>query len=557
MNRLADIILPHRMRAALATDLSEIISGLGAGTVTARLAALLLLHVSWSAARPLPLRSYLETLEILQNADRGTLLDTLSDTTAFGRHHGEFACQAAEHVQHLRQLLAGGAVAPSAMVRGLLHSFSELFSTEGSHEQLLRMEILHLLDDYTRVSDLHDLPCPTPPGMRSRSEPADFAGSGVQWLGYPVLQRILQEGAQGAAPAPSSVRHGTADAGARAGASAQDDPRAAHRHGALKVYDPQDAHKALRGSSSGVPPGEGNARQRVLLESMVDANPWRDLTQLTQDEPLRELYERFPHFKEVLDFVSCSLSLAACGEEGRPVRFAPLLLRGEPGSGKTYFAQELARVLGTHFLERDLSVTTEAFVLSGLDSSWKGSKPGAVFEALVSGTSANPLICLNEVDKASTTDSRNSPLSALYALLEPTSASRFVDEFVPVPLDASRVLWVLTANDGFIPEPVLSRLEVFDIALPTATQLRAVCRSVWKSVVERSLPRGSGFSDELPEDVLQRLACLSPRVLRKALTHAAGVAAHGGRRHLTVSDLEAGARRYVPRSRGAGFLAQG
>lgn len=563
MNRLANIILPSRMSAALATDLSELISGLGASTLTARLAALLLLHVSWSAARPLSMRSYLETLEILQNADHRTLLETLSDSAPFERQSDWAARQAREHVLQLRELLSGSSVKPAAMVKGLIKSFDELFSAEGTHEHLLRMETLQLLEDYTSENFASGKPEPAAAGRRSHREPAGFADSGARWLGYPALQRILQEGAN-AQETPAATPWGMVfrPSGAERGAvprssESQEGASLAHPQGALRVYDPQEVRNVLRSIPLSSPPGEGNARQRTLLETMVDTRPWRSLTQLPSGEPLHGLYERFPHFKEVLDFLACSLSLAACGEEGRPARFAPLLLRGKPGSGKTYFAQELARVLGTHFVERDLSVTTEAFVLSGLDSSWKGSKPGVVFEAVVSGESANPLICLNEADKTLVGDSKNSPLSALYALLEPTSASRFVDEFVPVAIDASRVLWVLTANEGFIPEPVLSRLEVFDIRMPSAQELHSVCRSVWQSVVQRSLPRGSGFSPELPEEVMQRLSILSPRVLRKALTHAAGLAAHAGRRHLTTQDLEVGARRYAAGARSAGFLAQG
>lgn len=306
-------------------------------------------------------------------------------------------------------------------------------------------------------------------------------------------------------------------------------------------------------------PMDSNAKQLAVLRTMAAADGWRKLQQVPMgvdgSSALDDLYARFPHFNEVLDFVKTVLALAACGTEGSPVRIPPILLRGAPGTGKTFFAQELARVLELHFVERDLSVTTEAFVISGNDASWKGSKPGVVLDTLLHGKTANPLVLLNEVDKAIERGSHNSPIAPMYALLEPTSAAQFVDEFVTLPVDASHINWVLTANDGPIPAPILSRLEVFDIRQPTKEECRAIAASVWRSLLEKSLPAGHGFPAALPDDVLDQLAEISPRVMRKALTYAAGSAVAAGRRTLTSEDLSNSATRYAPKAtRGMGFV---
>lgn len=262
--------------------------------------------------------------------------------------------------------------------------------------------------------------------------------------------------------------------------------------------------------------------------------------------PLAHMYTKFPHFHEVLDFVSRSLALAACGTETATVKFPPILLRGEPGTGKTYFAQMLAEALGTPFHERDLSISTEAFVLSGMDSGWKNSRPGLVFEAIARGAAANPLILLNEVDKAAVSGTHNSPIAPMYSLLEPTSACKFVDEFASLPIDASHVLWVLTANDGHIPAPILSRLEVFDVKTPTPEECRLIAESVWEGVLKREMPRGHGFPEKLPEDVLDAMSRLSPRVMRKRLRDIASEAAFNGRSAPTAADLTKGEKRYAP-----------
>lgn len=323
-----------------------------------------------------------------------------------------------------------------------------------------------------------------------------------------------------------------------------------------QVFDAEAV--ALKLSKMPAPSGsEGNSQQHKLMTQMANSSGMRALTEAPEADPLLELYETYPHFGDVLDFVSSSLALAACGEEGRPVRIPAVLLRGEPGTGKTSFAQELARVLGAEFIERDLSVTTEAFVLAGMDSGWKGSKPGVVFDSLVNGKTANPFILLNEVDKAGGRGSHNSPIAAMYALLEPTSSGRFIDEFVPVEIDASRVNWILTANNGEIPEPVLSRLEVFDIRQPTPQECRQIAASVWKSICTRVLPRGHGFAPTLDEAVLQEVAHLNPRIMRKALTLAAALAAKAGRKAVGSPELQASQKRYVApaaTSRPIGFM---
>jgi len=314
----------------------------------------------------------------------------------------------------------------------------------------------------------------------------------------------------------------------------------------IQVFDRNAVIERLQKIPPPASPMDGNIQQYRMLEGMANDQGVRVLSEVPDGNPIAELYERFPHFTEVLDFVSQNLALAGCGDEGSPARLPPMLLRGDAGVGKTYFAQELARVLGTHFIERDLSVTSEAFVLSGMDSTWKGSKPGIVFDALVMGKTANPVILLNELDKARVSGTNSSPMAALYALLEPTSAARFVDEYVPVEIDASRVIWVCTANDGDIPEPILSRLEVFDIRQPTYEECRQIAASVWKSICHRVLPRGHGFPEQLNDAMVDATARMSPRVMRKALTLSASAAVVAGRRFVLVDDLAGSQKRYAP-----------
>ena len=150
-----------------------------------------------------------------------------------------------------------------------------------------------------------------------------------------------------------------------------------------------------------------------------------------------------------------------------------MLLLGPPGIGKTHFARKLADLLGTGMSLVPMSSMTAGWLLSGASSQWKGAKPGKVFEALVDGQYANPVIVVDEIDKASA-DAQYDPLGALYSLLEHDTAGAFMDEFAEVAIDASQVIWIMTANDErCIPEPILNRMNVFEIEAPSPEAARA------------------------------------------------------------------------------------
>ena len=108
-----------------------------------------------------------------------------------------------------------------------------------------------------------------------------------------------------------------------------------------------------------------------------------------------------------------------------------MLLLGPPGVGKTHFARELAQLLGTGMGFISMSSLTAGWVLSGASSQWKGARPGKVFETLVDGQYANPVMVVDEIDKAGGEHAYD-PLGALYSLLEHDTAGRFTDEFAEV-----------------------------------------------------------------------------------------------------------------------------
>jgi len=236
----------------------------------------------------------------------------------------------------------------------------------------------------------------------------------------------------------------------------------------------------------------------------------------------------------VIDDLRKYLALAVAGNEA--VQFTPLLLLGEPGLGKTYFAKRLAQVLSTGFEFVSMSSLTAGWVLTGASAQWHNARPGKVAQTLIEGDYANPVLVLDEVDKAGG-DARYDPMGALYGLLEPDTASHFKDEFIDVDMDASHILWIATANDESpIPEPILNRMNVYAIDRPDAEGSRKIALAVYHEILEA---HRWPFPPEPSEAVIERLVSVPPRDMRKLLLDAFGTAQLAGRDHLVAEDLDA------------------
>src|SRR3546814_6501090 len=143
-----------------------------------------------------------------------------------------------------------------------------------------------------------------------------------------------------------------------------------------------------------------------------------------------------------------------------------------------------------------METTTAVWILSGSSQSWNSGGPGIVFNTLAGAPHANPLILLDEIDKAM--DSKYPPTNALYRLLEHHSAARFRDEAFPdIQLDASAINWVLTANDiERIPLPLRSRMQCFDVPEPNVAQRQSIVAQLYRTLIENEV-WGRHFCDTL------------------------------------------------------------
>ncbi|RPH62261.1 MAG: AAA family ATPase, partial [Burkholderiales bacterium] len=195
----------------------------------------------------------------------------------------------------------------------------------------------------------------------------------------------------------------------RAALDARSTPAPIAIAGFRQIYSTSRVEAAL----DDLPPG-ANESLKGTYEKMLKAGGDRFSVKPGTMPDFDALADELPNFREVLDDMRRQLAL--CLETADPVELTPVLLLGEPGIGKTHFARRVSQLLGTGYGFVSMSSLTAGWVLSGASSQWRNSRAGKVFDTLVHGDYANPVMVVDEIDKAST-DGQYDPLGALYSLL--------------------------------------------------------------------------------------------------------------------------------------------
>lgn len=264
--------------------------------------------------------------------------------------------------------------------------------------------------------------------------------------------------------------------------------------------------------------------------------PWRRVVAKPRwRTALEQLARDMPNFAAVVEHVRISFAMAERGR--RPVRVTPMLLAGLPGVGKTYFAGRLAAALALPNCVHSLDSAETISTLGGSDKHWSESEPGALFRLVVMGEVANPLVVLDELDKAKRGGGGYQPANALHGLLEPVSSRLFRDKSADFEFDASHVIYIATANRlSSIEASLLSRFSIFHVEMPDTRGGLAVARGVAAQLLKEA---GLGATFAAPRgEVLQQLALLgSPRLQIRVLRAAIGRAVLEGRSVLRVEDL--------------------
>ena len=242
---------------------------------------------------------------------------------------------------------------------------------------------------------------------------------------------------------------------------------------------------------------------RSYLDWLV-AMPWSKLDEEQHDIARARSILDEDHFgldkvkRRILEF----LAVRKLNPEGR----SPILcFVGPPGVGKTSLGQSIARALGLKFQRVSLGGVHDEAEIRGHRRTYIGALPGNVAQALRKAGRRNPVMMLDEVDKLSASF-QGDPSSALLEVLDPEQNSSFRDNYLAVPFDLSKVLFIATANVlDTIPAPLRDRMEIIELGGYTEDEKLAIAR---RYLVRRQLA-ANGLKDgqvEVSDEALRHLA---------------------------------------------------
>ncbi|KAM5531800.1 hypothetical protein V8D89_013711 [Ganoderma adspersum] len=206
-------------------------------------------------------------------------------------------------------------------------------------------------------------------------------------------------------------------------------------------------------------------------EANVTRNYLEWLTQIPWGQHSRENYsianaqkvldEDHYGLKDVKDRI---LEFLAVGKLRGTVEGKIICLVGPPGVGKTSIGKSIARALNRQFFRFSVGGLTDVAEIKGHRRTYVGALPGKIIQALKRVGTENPLVLIDEVDKIGR-GHNGDPASALLEMLDPEQNTAFLDHYMDVPVDLSRVLFVCTANMlDTIPAPLLDRMEVLEVS---------------------------------------------------------------------------------------------
>lgn len=245
-----------------------------------------------------------------------------------------------------------------------------------------------------------------------------------------------------------------------------------YREKMKKLNMPQYAVDKLEKEFERLKRSQQGAQEGSIIRDYIDnvlSLPWGIYSKESKDLKKAERILNKDHYglekvkERIVEFLAVK---AATDNINAPI----LCLVGPPGVGKTSIAKSMARALGREYVRMSLGGISDEAEIRGHRRTYLGAMPGRIIAAMRQAGASNPLILLDEIEKIGK-DYKGDPAAAFLEVLDAEQNVNFRDNYLEMPYDLSKVLFICTANSlDTIPGPLRDRLEIVELSSYTAEE---------------------------------------------------------------------------------------